>query len=192
MAAKWHGDRVIGVYGTLSYNVFNGFKRPQIEMTDITTYKKEDSSLKKVLSTLLTKKGDLNKWQRKTITDARWRHSPYKTTPRVFYSPESRHLNGLGKNRVSQKEPVQATGRVKVTIGVINTGRSDHPSVRCNIDYDEWVYLSTQVKRAAMINQFGKNNQFYSYKFHSMQVGPDGMANTFRLTIKYDPSYSTK
>ncbi|HIZ44165.1 MAG TPA: DHH family phosphoesterase [Firmicutes bacterium] len=56
MAAKWHGDRVIGVYGTLSYNVFNGFKRPQIEMTDITTYKKEDSSLKKVLSTLLTKK----------------------------------------------------------------------------------------------------------------------------------------
>ena len=87
-----------------------------------------------------------------------------------------------------KKNPCKLLEEFKVTIGVINTGRSDHPSVRCNIDYDEWVYLSTQVKRAAMINQFGKNNQFYSYKFHSMQVGPDGMANTFRLTIKYDPS----
>lgn len=55
MAYKWHNERVVDIFGTLSWNIYQGTERPQIEMTDIETYQPEESSFKSELASLLNK-----------------------------------------------------------------------------------------------------------------------------------------
>ena len=52
MADKWNDERVMDLYGSLSWNVFRGNKKAQINISGIDTYKENISDFQKELSSL--------------------------------------------------------------------------------------------------------------------------------------------